>query len=339
MHCSFTLIIALLLISYSLELRNGKCRMIAFEGGGTKGAYQSGAFEAMVEKLPAEEVAYDVVCGASVGTLTGLFVAAHPKGTEKVVVQKLKNIWFTIKQESIFADWPFPYIASGFFSKPSFYDSSPEIPYLQEKIKETGGKIYRKFSIGVADAQDGSYLSIDETVGIDRLPFYVAASSAMPGVFKYLKEGNRILIDGGTINNLNLRGGINRCFETVEEEDITIDVIMTNPLVAHTYDMSKSKTYDVYQRANELSKSIMATYYLQNTIRIYPKINWRYLVIPKIDIGEFMGVSLTFDQKRLLELWNMGRADAIEIMANSKGNLLDEMRRQKINGFRRKSLS
>jgi hypothetical protein len=134
-----------------------------------------------------------------------------------------------IKQENIYADWGFPYLVSGFFSKPSFLDSSVELTYLQNTFKALGGKIYRKFEIGITDAQDGSYFSVDERIGADRLPFYVAGSSAMPGVFLYLKDGNKVLVDGGTINNLNLRNGIERCLETVTEENIIIDVIMTNP--------------------------------------------------------------------------------------------------------------
>jgi hypothetical protein len=51
----------------------------------------------------------------------------------------------------------------------------------------------------------------------------------MPGVFTYVVEGDKVMVDGQTINNLNLRSGIKRCQETHEDEDIIVDLIMTNP--------------------------------------------------------------------------------------------------------------
>lgn len=162
------------------------------------------------------------------GTLNGLLLSAYPLGQEKQAAEYLTNTYLTIKQENIYADWPFPYLVSGFFSKPSFLDSSVELTYLQNTFKAKGGKIYRKFEIGITDAQDGSYFSVNEKIGADRLPFYIAGSSAMPGIFTYLKDNGRVLVDGGTINNLNLRSGIARCLETATEENIIVDVIMTN---------------------------------------------------------------------------------------------------------------
>lgn len=330
--------LVLVFASLSLGLRDGKCRMMAFEGGGTKGAYQAGVFDTFVNNLPANEVIYDVVTGASVGTLNGLLLAAFPKGQEKKASEKLTSIYMNIKKEHIYADWPFPYLVSGFISKPSFLDSSVELAFLEREFKALGGKIYRKFEIGVTDAQDGSYFSVGERAGADRLPFYVAGSSAMPGIFTYLKEGNKVLVDGGTINNLNLRNGIERCLESVTEENIIVDVIMTNSLVSNTYDMSKSMTYDVYQRGSELSKAVTSSYHLLNTIRVYPKINWRYIVIPKSDISGFMGVSLTFDHQRLLELWNIGRAEGLEVIKNSKGNAMDVIHEISQGIFKRRRL-
>ena len=37
-------------------------------GGGSKGAYEAGAFEGLVTLLPSNEVEYDIVTGVSVGS-------------------------------------------------------------------------------------------------------------------------------------------------------------------------------------------------------------------------------------------------------------------------------
>jgi predicted patatin/cPLA2 family phospholipase len=180
--------------------------------------------------------------------LNGLLVAATPIGQEKLAAQRLSNIYMTIEAKNIYADWGFPYIASGFINKGSFLDSSPETPYIERVFKELGGKFYRKINIGICNANDGTYLSVNESVGVNRIPFYVTASSAMPGIFSYVIEGNKVYVDGGTINNLNLRNGIDSCLQFVKEEDIIIDLIMTNPckpfVLIYAYSCCQEIRYD-----------------------------------------------------------------------------------------------
>lgn len=67
------------------------------------------------------------------------------------------------------------------------------------------------------------------------------AATSVPGLFPYLIENDKVYIDGGTVDNLNLKGAIERCREIVGDDDslITIDTIMTNPCI-----YSKSFTLD-----------------------------------------------------------------------------------------------
>ena len=67
-------LLSLLIVPAVITLRGSKCLIIALEGtqnfqinlgGGTKGAYQAGAFEAMVDLLKSEDVGYDVVAGSN----------------------------------------------------------------------------------------------------------------------------------------------------------------------------------------------------------------------------------------------------------------------------------
>ncbi len=218
----------------------GTCRIIALEGGGTKGAYQAGAFEAMVDLMPAAEVQYDVVTGnsgnhttnlgASVGALNGLMIASHAKGEERRASQRLTELWRNIRREDILVNWGFPGPLQGLFSKPSFFDNSPELEFVERKFREVGGKVRRHFTFGIVDAQTGAYIAKNQDTNGSLIPHYIVASSSVPGIFRYILEGSHVLIDGGTINNLNLRGGIEECHKIVDNDSkITIDVIMTNP--------------------------------------------------------------------------------------------------------------
>ena len=51
--------------------------------GGVKGAYEIGALKALVDNLEAQEVAYDVVSGVSVGSINSAGLSLYKKGDEK----------------------------------------------------------------------------------------------------------------------------------------------------------------------------------------------------------------------------------------------------------------
>lgn len=57
--------------------------MLVLEGGGDRGAYHAGAFNEMVKMMPAEEVAYDIITGISVGALNSLALSFFEKGDEE----------------------------------------------------------------------------------------------------------------------------------------------------------------------------------------------------------------------------------------------------------------
>ena len=115
-----------------LIITDDKCRVLVLEGGGDRGAYHGGAFETLVEMLPPNEVAYDVITGISAGSLNGLSISLFEKGDEKRARDYLKNIWTTIKRENIYKNWPIWKIP---FLQPGFVDSSPMREYLNNIIK------------------------------------------------------------------------------------------------------------------------------------------------------------------------------------------------------------
>jgi len=230
-----------------------------------------------------------------VGALNGLMIASHDIGQEKKAAQELTELWANIKSNNIMQQWAFPGLVQGLYSKPSFFDNSPELGFLQYKFKHYGGKVKRAYTIGIVDAQTGDYLSVNQQIDNSKIPYYIVASSSVPGIFRYIKDGKYVFIDGGTVNNLNLRNGIAECHKLgFEDYQITIDVIMTNPLDAHPYNMTGSKTYDIYHRSHELSKVAQAGYYLLDTMRVYPRIYWRYAIIPKKPLPNYPGIALVF---------------------------------------------
>ena len=86
-----------ILVLIKLIHADDKCRVLVLEGGGDKGAYHAGAFDSLVELLPSNEVAYDVITGISVGSLNAAAISFFEKGDEIRAKDYLNNIWKTIK--------------------------------------------------------------------------------------------------------------------------------------------------------------------------------------------------------------------------------------------------
>eukprot|EP00826_Nyctotherus_ovalis_P021610 TRINITY_DN1700_c0_g1_i5.p1 TRINITY_DN1700_c0_g1~~TRINITY_DN1700_c0_g1_i5.p1 ORF type:complete len:343 (+),score=60.84 TRINITY_DN1700_c0_g1_i5:139-1029(+) len=286
-------IIVLLFLPAILALRNSRCHLLAFEGGGTKGAYQAGAFESLVKFLPPKEVRYNVITGVSVGALNGLMVAMHKVGQEKTAAGKLIDLWLNVKSGDMYEHWPFPGPLRGFFYKPSFLDNSPEIKFVTRKFEEHGSRLQRRFTFGITDAQTGKYFAVNQSIEASKVPHYVVASTSVPGIFKYLPEGNKVLIDGFAVNNLNLRKGIEECKKIVSDDSqIVADIVLTNPISMQKYNMSEYGSLGMYFRGRELSTMRQSFYYLFDTIRGFPKVRWRYVISPKEALPNYPFVPL-----------------------------------------------
>lgn len=67
---------------YSQIPDDGKCRVLAMRGGGTKGAYEVGALKAMAEMLEPIDIAYDVLAGVSIGAINAAMFSTFKRGDE-----------------------------------------------------------------------------------------------------------------------------------------------------------------------------------------------------------------------------------------------------------------
>jgi len=75
--------------------------VLVLEAGGDRGSYQAGALRELVDLLPADEVAYDVVTGISVGSINGLVFSSFEKGKEKEAVDFLDSVWNEVQRKDI----------------------------------------------------------------------------------------------------------------------------------------------------------------------------------------------------------------------------------------------
>jgi predicted acylesterase/phospholipase RssA len=67
----------------------GKCYALALSSGQESSAFQVGALQGLLNKLPADQVAYDAVSGNTGGAYNAVILASTNKGEEKAAVSQM----------------------------------------------------------------------------------------------------------------------------------------------------------------------------------------------------------------------------------------------------------
>jgi len=137
----------------------------------------------MVQSLPPQEVAYDVISGISAGGLNAIAISFFEKGDEKNAAEFLKNIWSTIRKENVWKTW-------GFFHNPitgekGLLDTSPLRSYLTNLAN--ANTVKRRFTVGTTDVIKGELLRLtneDVPTNEDKVNMLMA-TSAIPVVFPF----------------------------------------------------------------------------------------------------------------------------------------------------------
>lgn len=322
--CLFIFLVILVICTNSaLCLRRTKCHLLALEGGGTNGAFEAGAFQAMVELMQADDIKYDVIAGVSAGAINGIIASSSKIGNEKEAAKNMRDIWYNIRSGDLFESWFFLGPVRGILDKPSFFDNTPMMKFVQKEFKRIGGHMHRLFTMGIVDAQTGKYLVRNETVGDEHVAEYVTASASVPGVFKYIVHDKHVFIDGGSTDNLNLRGGIAQCKKIVGDDDeaITVDIITCDPFVnIERAGLNDEPSYTIYSRGEEIRGDIKDIWYIKDAIRAFPSINWRYIISPKKSLPNYPLVPLNFNPEIVKKIYKTGYDDATEILKESSGN-------------------
>lgn len=95
-----------LILSTSFIDSSEKCYGIALEGGGTRGAYESGALLALTEFLPAQETSYRIISGISIGAINACSCAGFEVGDERNMALHVQGTWNAINStKMIYSQW------------------------------------------------------------------------------------------------------------------------------------------------------------------------------------------------------------------------------------------
>lgn len=160
-------------------------------GGGSLGAVQVG----MLKALARAGVVPDLVVGASVGAINGVFYAGDPTPAG---VERIERIWLGLSRRDVF---PFPLVQAvlGLAGRSSHVSDPSRLRAILEP--QLPCKRLEECAVGCAvvatDLMDGSERVYREGRTMDLL----LASAAIPAVYPPVSHEGRHLADGGLSNN------------------------------------------------------------------------------------------------------------------------------------------
>lgn len=177
----FLLVISLLLTgTVNAEENNDKVVGLVLSGGAAWGLAHIGVLEVLSEN----DIKIDLISGTSAGAIIGSFYAGGT--TPEEMIEIASGIRWRHFLNPVIADL-------GLFS-PSGIEK-----YIKSELKiDQFDKLPIKFAVIAADLESGDEIIINE----GSISSAVSASSAIPVIFKPVKNKDRLLVDGGIVNNL-----------------------------------------------------------------------------------------------------------------------------------------
>ena len=308
--------------SYTADAK--KCLALALSGGGDKGAYEAAVFAGLVNNLPVEEASYDVITGVSAGSLNTLGLSGFAPEDVEGARDFILALWNSIPMYNAYGQWPGG-IIQGLFFKKGIFDLSPGIEWVTEQFGDRTVK--RKVSFATTDANSADYVVWDYNTS-DTQPTDLIetafASSSIPAAFPHITRGERELVDGGVIWNLDIASAVRRCREIADDDsEITIDMVLCGD---HKIEMKEN--IDRYNTLEHLMRGIeLKSFYngmsdYNSSTILFPEVNFRYLIVPSESLSSGL-LPLDFSQKQVDKCFEVGLKDAKNAVLLGPGKLGD----------------
>lgn len=288
-----------------------KCRALALSGGGDKAAYEVGVFQGLVDNLPPEEVAYDVVTGISAGSTITAALAVHNKGDEVAAASLMQQVIRDLNQSAIYVNWPGGVI-DGFFNHQSLFDSTPLRNLFTKVVGPLPLATNRVVCMGATSVVDGKLHALCDHDSVEHVINATLASSAIPGVFIPQSFDDNTFIDGGVLVNVDVLTAVKKCVELgFDPADVIVDVVecghsQTQP-PAPTKPVDQMRTLDFLLRASSLRSFQSAQRDLTNARDAFPETTFRYVIAPSVSIP---GSGIDFNATEMHWMVELGEQDA-----------------------------
>lgn len=188
------------------KIDNGKVAL-SLCGGGSRGIVQVGMIKAWLEL----GLSYDSLFGVSVGALNGTLL--H-QGSD---IEELEHLWLNIKTDDVYT-LNLGGLALKQLGAKSVYNSDPLERTIRKVLKYDKLMANPKpFYINAADYTNWTDWQLDSKQLVTQNDYvkFLLASASPPVLFPPVTIDDKILCDGGTVNNFNLTAAIQKNHDTV----------------------------------------------------------------------------------------------------------------------------
>jgi NTE family protein len=206
-------------------------RALVMSGGGSRGAFEVGAVDYLVNDLGYD---FQVIAGVSTGSLNAI-VLAQGAGVAGLAEQvaALKDLWFGIRSAEDIYGGRFLGKALAFVWKDSIFSPKPLREKLErhvdpERLKRSG----RELRVGAVDLKSGAYRTIDQNNPFIRE--WTLASSSLPLLFPPVAVEGMHAVDGSVRNVTPLQEALEalKSIDQPRSEPDEMYVLLASPLEA-----------------------------------------------------------------------------------------------------------
>ena len=204
-------------------------RALVLSGGGSRGAFQLGAADYLVNERGLD---FQVIAGVSAGSLNAALMA-QGAGLEglKSSLGELRSLWSGIRSIRDIFSPRFLGKLLVLFAKDSVYSTKPLADLIArhvspERLRASG----KELRIGAVSLETGDYVTVDQ--GDPRIRDWTLASAAIPLVFPPVAIGDQTTVDGGARNLTPLEDAFTalKALGSGEGEPDEMYVILASPL-------------------------------------------------------------------------------------------------------------
>jgi NTE family protein len=165
---------------------------LVLSGGASLGAIQVG----MLKALAARAIRPDLIVGTSVGAINGAFLAARPFDSD--TVDELAELWLGISRGRVFPIEPLTGLLGFLGARKNLVPATPLRRLVKRHVDfDRLEDLPTPLHVVACDVMTGQEVRLGSGPLVDA----VMASAAIPGVFPPVDWGDRLLIDGGVLNN------------------------------------------------------------------------------------------------------------------------------------------
>ena len=227
--------------SFSQESEGKNPRVgLVLSGGGAKGLAHIG----VLKTLDSLGVRVDYIAGTSMGAVMGGLYASGYTGRQIDSIIRATNFDLLISDD-------IPRNAKTFYERKNAEKYAFTLPFIDFKIQlpssiSRGQNVFNalsKLTLNVSGVEDFSKLPIPfyciatdmstgEEVVLDRgnLTQAIAASSALPTLYQPVRLNNKLLMDGGIVNNYPIQGLESKDLDIIIGVDVQDDLLTINKL-------------------------------------------------------------------------------------------------------------